>query len=147
MCVIIDADLAGDVFKDAPAPDYRPILRWLLRGNGTLVFGGRNARELYRIGRAARMIQVLRSAGKAFQQPDEQVDARETTVTRTGLCRSNDPHIIALAQISGARTLCSHDQDLHADFRNRELISNPRGMIYQGAAHKRPLKHTNSCPG
>ena len=45
-------------------------------------------------------------------------------------CVSDDQHIIALAQISGARLLYSHDGDLQEDFRNKELIDRPRGKVY-----------------
>ena len=46
------------------------------------------------------------------------------------VCRSNDAHIIELAQISGARLLYSNDRDLTDDFRDRGLVPNPRGRVY-----------------
>ena len=47
-----------------------------------------------------------------------------------GACQSNDLHVLALAQVSGARLLYSNDLSLHQDFGNRDLISRPRGKIY-----------------
>ena len=147
MCVIVDANLAAAIFDGSRNPQYSPILTWLFDRKGKLVFGGRNARELHRARSAARAIAQLSRAGKAIHHPDDAVDAKEGELTKQGLCVSDDPHVIALAQLSGARTLCTRDQDLHQDFRNRELIGNPRGSVYQNASHKHLLRHTAGCPG
>ena len=76
----------------------------------------------------------------------EVVNAEESLVVSTGLCVSDDPHIIALARVSGARTLCSNDNNLHTDFKNQRLLSHPRGGVYQNANHGHLLRHTRSCP-
>jgi hypothetical protein len=57
-----------------------------------------------------------------------------------GELKSDDPHIIALAKVSGARLLCSKDQNLHTDFGNRVFIDKPRGNIYQNQSHAKLLK-------
>ena len=44
--------------------------------------------------------------------------------------KSDDHHVIALAQLSGARLLYSNDSALHDDFGNKSLIDQPRGRIY-----------------
>ena len=49
-------------------------------------------------------------------------------------CKSNDHHIIALARISRARLLYTIDSALQQDFKNRHLLSRPRGRIYR--SHK-----------
>ena len=54
-----------------------------------------------------------------------------------GAVKSDDPHIIALAQVSGARLLYSNDKSLQQDFKNKDLINNPRGKVYI----------TNECRG
>jgi len=64
------------------------------------------------------------------------------------LCESDDPHVIALAQISGARILCSRDKNLHKDFTNSELVNDPRGRIYQNSSHAQLFRrhgHTEAC--
>lgn len=58
------------------------------------------------------------------------VEKRAIELREIDLCVSDDEHIIALAQISGARLLYSNDGDLHKDFRNKNLIDNPRGKVY-----------------
>jgi len=63
----------------------------------------------------------------------------------TGLCESNDCHVIGLALASGARTLCTHDKALQRDFRNPTIVSKPRGSIYLRPAHAELLRHGSSC--
>ena len=65
--------------------------------------------------------------------------------------QSDDPHILALAQIGGARLLYSDDQPLHGDFKNAALLD-PPGAIYStlrsgtfGPA-KRRLLARHRCP-
>ena len=69
-----------------------------------------------------------------------------------GSCISDDPHIIALAQISGARFLYSDEGNLHEDFKNRKLIGNPRGTIYSTkerdsftSKHRKLLRRSGIC--
>ena len=57
-------------------------------------------------------------------------------------CVSDDSHIIALAQISGARLLYTNESSekkkrLCEDFKNRNLINQPRGKIYTSRKNKR----------
>ena len=68
-----------------------------------------------------------------------------------GACQSNDLHVLALAQVSGARLLYSNDLSLHQDFGNRDLIR-PRGRIYSThaggqiqASHKSLLQRRDRC--
>ena len=54
--------------------------------------------------------------------------------------------MLALAIVSGARTLASDDNALTADFRNKAIIDSPRGSIYRDPVkHGRLLRHTTSC--
>jgi hypothetical protein len=147
MCAIVDANVASLVFKKSPHSDFLPVFEWLHDPNkdGCLVFGGHLAQELHRVHGARSYLRALHQAGRAVLIPDAQVRAEESCVARTGLCTSNDPHVIALARASGARTLCSRDGDLHHDFTNPELISRPRGSVYQRREHVHLLRHTTSC--
>ena len=54
--------------------------------------------------------------------------------------QSNDAHVIALAQLSGARLLYTNDGDLQKDFRNKNLVDNPEGKVYSTEAEKNPNK-------
>jgi hypothetical protein len=148
MCLIVDANLASLVFGEPLHDDFRPIIDWLTspNKNGKLVVGGHLAVELNRLGRARRFIRSLQQAGRARFIPED-VTKQETNRV-SSMCESNDPHIIALAKISGARLLCSRDTTLHRDFTNPELISDPRGHIYQTSEHEHLLRkygHTSAC--
>ena len=145
MCLSVDASLAGIVFSSPPHPDFVPVLDWLEKKDGCLIVGGRLGTELARLERARRFLIALLRAGRAKQIPAEQVTREESTVLETGLCRSNDSHVIALARVSGARTLCTHDKELQKDFRNHQLIAKPRGSIYQRNSQEKLLRHTPSC--
>lgn len=145
MCVIVDANLASRVFGSPAEPDFSPIIDWLLERGGELVVGGHLATELDRLGEPRRFVRALLRAGRARLVPDTEVKQEASTVDETGLCISNDCHIIALARVSGARTLCTHDRALQGDFGNSHLVSNPRGKVYKRQEHGHLLKHTRSC--
>ena len=53
---------------------------------------------------------ALDRAGRTQRCDDDSVEAETQAVKDMALCRSNDEHIIALARVSKARLLCSHDQ-------------------------------------
>jgi len=147
MCLIIDANLAAEVFRLPTPKAYVPIVEWLFspRKDGRLVLGGQLSRELNKVGAARRFVLQLNRAGRARVLPGREVAAEEDVVRAIGVCKSDDPHVIALARLSGARTLCSQDGDLHRDFKNTKLIANPRGCVYQDAGHAHILRHTDSC--
>ena len=50
-----------------------------------------------------------------------------------GNVRSDHIHVIALANASGARLLYTEDKGLMDDFKNKDLISKPRGTVYSRA--------------
>ena len=148
MCLILDTNLASLVFPKGGVPtdaDFVPVVDWLYRKDGKLVFGGMNERELMKVGSAAVAIGELRRSGRAIQIPG--VDDEQRKVEASGGYVSDDPHILALARKSGARTLVSHDEDLHRDFKDLRLVPRPRGMIYQDRRHVRMLRHTQGCRG
>lgn len=145
MCLVVDANAASKMFSQPPHEAAVPATKWLLVDNGRLVIGGLLSRELRRIEYAWRTLAELKRAGRAIDCGALRVEQETTAVESTGLCVSNDAHVIALARISGARVLFSEDRDLHRDFTNPELISSPRGRVYQNASHKRLLKHDSSC--
>jgi len=145
VCLIVDASVAAAVFSSPPQPDFVPVLDWLEQRDGCVVYGGRLATELARLEKARRYLRTLLQAGRALLFPDEAIRVEEATVIRTGLCRSNDSHVVALARVSGARTLCTDDGDLQRDFRNPRLLSHPRGSVYRRREHAGLLRHSRSC--
>lgn len=147
MCVIVDANRAGVVFAPAVSEDFEPLRRWLddPDKDGILVYGGKLAAELQKSERSRRYLRALFRAGRARRFSSKELIAEEGALRNSAAVKSNDPHVLALARLSGARTLCSEDLDLHADFKNPDLISKPRGKIYRRADHAHLLTHTTSC--
>ena len=131
MCAIIDANVAREVFgKDAP-PAGVGFRNWINEGNGRLVVGGLLMSELERSSKGfTEWADQAQQSGKMRVVNSGEIAVKAETLRESGLCRSNDHHIIALAQVSGARLLYSNDQNLHRDFRNKRLIDNPRGSVY-----------------
>ena len=147
MCVIIDANVAAEVFAFPVHDDYAPLWKWIHHKDGRIVYGGENRRELAKLTNVRQRLKTLWDAGLALDEDDRRVDKEENAVTKKGLCRSNDAHVIALARVSGVRVLCTNDQDLQTDFKNRDLVANPRGKIYKNANHAGVLGHNGICRG
>jgi len=113
---------------------------------------GRKLLDELKSGKAREWIRQAILAGKVRQETTSAVDEREEKLLQEETCRSNDTHVIALAQISGARLLYSNDKDLHVDFKNRLLINEPRGKVYSTnegknftSSHARLLRDRNLC--
>jgi predicted nucleic acid-binding protein len=136
--VIIDANVAHEVFSNPPTKRGRQLLDRVARGRCRIIFGGKLTNELARVGQAQRLLAELKASGKAFELRGESINAELDKVEELGICRSNDLHIIALARASGARVLFSHDRRLRADFTNRDVLV-PRGKVYQSAAQRHLL--------
>ena len=149
VCVIVDTNVAASVFRPHPSSDFQPLFDWLTaaKQDGVLVFGGRLASELRQDNRAWRFLIALEKAGRAHRAVDQDVASHEASLRSTGICTSDDPHVLALARVSGARVLCSLDTRLHADFKNPKIIADPRGVVYKRASHRKLLKHTRGCVG
>ena len=127
MCAILDANIAGEVFGSNRPEAGTEFLKWLNEGRGCLVSGGKLRYELNQTSARDWMRQAM-LAGRLRNVDDAEVDAK--TVELRDSCNSNDQHIIALAQASGARLLYSNDRALHRDFGNSKFIDKPRGKVY-----------------
>jgi hypothetical protein len=143
MCVVVDANRASSVFGTGD-PEFAPVLDWL-QSRGTLIYGGKLAAELLRVGKAASYLRALRQAGRARLWPEAEVEERQRKITDLRVCKSNDPHVLALVCLSGARTVCTEDKNLWADLRNRAVVSKPKVGIYRTERHRALLKHTPGC--
>ena len=152
MCAILDANAAGQVFgADRPAAG-REFFDWIDSGRGRLVAGGRLLRELdrNRAFREWRLQAVL--AGRIELLNDAAVDRQTRRLEQEDVCRSNDEHVIAVAQLGGPRLLYSNDGDLQDDFADKALVDRPRGKVYSTKerqdlrpGHRRLLADRNLC--
>ena len=152
MCAILDANVAGQVFGAERPAAGQAFFEWINAGRGRLAIGGRLRRELDRNGafRAWRQQAVL--AGRVTLLIDDAVDVRAGQLEQENACRSDDEHVVAVAQLSGARLLYTNDGDLQDDFDDRTLIDRPRGKVYTTRVHadltrvhRRLLANRNLC--
>ena len=143
MCLIIDANAAHEL-----SSSLKPILEWLLGQDGSprLVAAGRLRAELAEVETTRKLLIALDRAGRLRSEDSGVLIKHEQALVHSGQCRSNDHHVLALAQASGARTLVTRDNLLARDFKNPAIIAKPRGRIYRDPTeHKHLLCHTSSC--
>lgn len=80
--------------------------------------------------------------GRAIVIPEERFTEDEASLRGRSDLRSDDPHVLALARVSGARLLYTGDTDLIADFKDKKIIDSPRGKVYSGAANANLLSRS-----
>ena len=137
MCAIVDANVLGEVFGSDPTEAGKYFYDWLDKRGGILVTGGTKFKaEADNNAIFARDLRERINSGRARQFPDEDVDAETVIVDAMNVCESDDQHILALARVSNTRILFTNDDALQNDFRNPNIISNPRGQIYTTAVRK-----------
>ncbi len=154
MCAIIDSNVRDELVKKRPSAVGKYFADRISgpRRSLKLVVGGKLLRELGGSGQVKRwIIEGIRS-GYVMACNDQEID--RVTQDIVGQCRSSDPHIIALAQVSGARLLYTRDHKLMEDFRDRELLGGQvPGRVYTDASgrgtlgrhHKELLARTDLC--
>lgn len=70
----------------------------------------------------------------------------ERLLRNSAVCVSNDRHVVALAIVSGARTIATNDLALTKDVKNKRILDGPRGRVYSDPTeHEHLLRHTSSC--
>ena len=151
MCAIGDVNVSHEIFGDNRPEAGEKFFKWLDSGSLRLVVSRKLLAEL-NYGKAQQWIQQAILAGRVRQETTVKVDEREEKLIEEGRCHSNDTHVIALAQISGARLLYSNDKALHEDFGNKRMIDKPRGKVYSTnerkdftSVHARLLNNRNLC--
>ena len=135
MCAIVDTNAAHEVFGSnhvAPTGAGEGFFQWLSSGKGKLVVGGtRFQQELEGVPKFREWALQANLAGRGLINIDKnRVDQETETIKKSGCLKSDDPHIIALAKVSGARLLFTNDKHLQDDFGNPDIIKKPRGKIY-----------------
>lgn len=130
MCAILDNDVASEVFgQDRPAAG-KAFFDWINSGRGSLVAGGQLLEELDRTRAFKKWRRQAVLAGRLRIVSNSAVEEQTRKLEWESSCRSDDPHVIALALVSDARLLYSNDRSLGDDFKDRTLIGNPPGKVY-----------------
>lgn len=135
MCAIIDASIVGDLIAQNATPAVTGFRQAVDSGRIPLVLGGTQLSSELKADDVRRWISALTNAGRLRKVDASAVDELTEHLRRIpkgahNACKSDDWHVIALAQISGARLLYTNDHKLTEDFKNKQLIDNPRGKVY-----------------
>jgi hypothetical protein len=138
MCMIVDANLCSVVFKKTTNTTYEKLRKTIFENRLTLIHGGVLTKEYAKAG-VLPIVAMLSQSGKAIKIADSLIDGQMAHAAQH--CTSNDTHVIALARADRKRghVLCTDDQALQTDFKNKALIDNPRGTIYSPSRHKQSL--------
>lgn len=137
MCIIVDTNVAFELTNNTV--DGRPVLQWLLqpRRKAGLVIGGDLLRELGG-NKFGAVLKTLRQAGRLHTIPAKQIALKQEALEATGVCKSNDAHVIALSLVAQCNIVFTRDLLLHADLRTHSMPGK-RISIYQNASHKHLL--------
>ncbi|MCX6640416.1 MAG: hypothetical protein NTW14_08055 [bacterium] len=146
MCLILDVNF----LSAAAESDKKPVSDWLFSDRivGKMVVGGKLTEELEQFEKGIDLMRRLERRGRLRKENNLMVKNKTQELIDNNSCKSNDQHVIALAILSGARILCSFDKNLHSDFKDKKMIDQPRGRIYQNASHKDRIQrygHTSAC--
>ena len=135
MCAIIDANVSHEVFGSSRPEAGKEFFAWIHDGSGFLVAGGRLLDELYST-QAREWARQAALSGRMKIVNSTDISVKERELLDQHVLRSDDPHVIALAQVSGARLLYSNDRALQQDFADKQLVDDPRGKVYTTRIHK-----------
>jgi hypothetical protein len=143
MCLIIDPNVVHKLFSK-PTADYAPVIEAIENQKARVVYGGYITVEYRRMG-FSKVLLRLDQQGSTRPVPDDRVNAETSRLIESGVCRSDDPHIVALAIVGKVRLLCSEDNLLATDFTNTQILAKPPGNVYKRAAHSHLIsKHCGS---
>lgn len=127
MCVILDTNSVSEVFGIERSVAGATLYQWIMKGGIQLVVGKTILEELNNkvfedwYSTAIKRGRVIRISKQEETKANEIIK----DLIKKSKCKSNDQHIIALAQVSGARLLYTQDNDLMSDF--KKLL---RGTVY-----------------
>lgn len=142
MCIILDANCLG-LFVSADG-SMAPVSTYFIR-NGSIAIGGSKLKAEYRNNKKfVSFLAELMKKGQVHKINDSAVDDLEGIIATRPDAKSDDPHILAIAVLSNARVLISHDQPLHQDFTSTNFFT-PKGRIYQNPRHRRLLSNLPKC--
>ena len=139
MCMILDANMFSR-FINKNDKDMQPIHKWLLNQSGKLVYTDYHKYQS-ELKKAPKLRQQMLKLKRVNQARFVEKNKVEEKIKSLGRIRSDDPHILALAQTAKVNLLCSEDKKLGFDF--KDLI--PNAAIYKNKDHAH-LLNDDICP-
>ena len=124
MCLLIDTNQASAF--NQPSEAMSVVVNWIADG-GRIVVGGKLTDELNRT-RFSKFLAELSRRGNLRSYTKSEVDDEIAKVSAMAL-ESDDPHVIALARLSGAKVAITNDNKLIADLKNQAICPGKRRAI------------------
>jgi len=129
MCVktIVDASAFRHLCEPSEHSAGDQLRRWIVRGDGVVVYSPKHtayADELNNYANARELLRDYNQRGLADDVDAMRIQAALDQIPDRPIRRSNDPHILALAAVTGATVLFSCDRKLRQDFANHQVLRN-----------------------
>lgn len=142
MCIIVDTNVLGPVFNiyNKDHEEFSPILSWIFKGNGKIVFGGTRYTE--EIGKYLPLFVELKKINKAIHVNACLVDEKEQMVHEMIKDKNfNDQHLVSLLITSGCKLICSADKSAYPFFTHKDFFNSAKTKprIYSGKKNKELL--------
>lgn len=135
MCVVIDVNIFSKVFRGEEG--YRILHDWLTKGNGKMIIGGtKYSLELKRMPKYAKVLLDLERNGSVIRVEKSEVDRMQEILEERITSDCDDPHIIALMDVSGCLVFCTEDKRSEKYITNKNNYSDKKTRkIFKG--HKK----------
>jgi predicted nucleic acid-binding protein len=149
MCLIVDVNALSCCFdkSDLNHDQFEPVLDWVLRGRGKIVYGGSKYKsEIKKAHKYLRILRSLDQAGKIVKVDDHSVDEQMSIVARANKDPDfDDPHLIAIVIVSGCRIVCTNDRRALRFLKNKDFYpgATKRPKIYTSRKNTGLLKDSN----
>ena len=109
--------------RNAAHSQFKPVLNWIQRGRGKLVYGGsKYIRELGHLTRCLAVVITLGKQNRTVHVPDQEVDDEQSEIDKSFFHpQFNDSHLVAIIVVSRCRLLCSLDKNSHPFITNNQF--------------------------
>jgi hypothetical protein len=128
MAIIIDTNCFANVFSrnSANHEEYKPVLDWIVKGKGFIVYGGtKYMQELRKTPKYLPIIRLLKDVGKVFVGNSENIDRLQAEIEVNKVDEDfDDPHLPAIVIDTKCRIICSEDKRSIPFVRDRDLYPN-----------------------
>ena len=129
MCIktIVDASAFRHFLEPSRNSAGHQLRRWIDRGDGVVVYSPDHtvyADELNRYIDVRNLLRDYSQRGRAVDIDGTLIQAVLDQIPDRPVRRSNDPHVLALAEVSRATVLFSCDGNLRQDFADHQVLCN-----------------------
>lgn len=128
MAIIIDTNCFANVFnrKSANHNEYIPVLNWIIKGKGIIIYGGtKYLAELRKTPKYLPIMRLLKDVNKVHVGNHANIDRLQAIIERNRVDADfDDPHLPAIIIDTKCRLICSEDKRSIPFVRDRALYPN-----------------------